>query len=64
MPAKTMKFDSVVDRFVTERDPREVLRILIAIMEDKDPGRFEEGVNKLYPQANGEPYTAEYTKPQ
>jgi hypothetical protein len=40
-----------------------LIRILIAIMEDREPGAFEEGVNKLFPQANGEPYTASYRKP-
>lgn len=64
MAAKEMKYESVADRFITERDPRELIRILVAIMEDEHPGRFEEGVNKLYPTASGEPYTAEYTKPQ
>jgi hypothetical protein len=63
MPAKEITYNSVADRFVAERDAKELIRILIAIMEDREPGAFEEGVNKLFPQANGEPYTASYRKP-
>lgn len=64
MAAKQMQFDSVAARFIAERDPKELISILIAIMEDEQPGYFEEKLNKLYPQANGEPYTASYAKPQ
>lgn len=64
MAAKEIKYESVADRFVTERDPREMIRIIIAMMEDDHPGYFEEKLNKLFPQANNEPYSASYTKPQ
>lgn len=64
MPAKTIKYNSVAERMVTERDPGQVLGMLIAILEKRNPGFFEEGLNDLYPQANGEPYSAEYQKPQ
>jgi hypothetical protein len=64
MAAKTIKYDSLAERFLAERSEKELIRMLIAIMEDKSPGAFDEGVNKLFPQANGEPYALEYTKPQ
>lgn len=62
--AKEVKYESVAARFIVERDAKQLLAILIAIMEDLHPGFFEEGVNKLFPQASGEPYAASYTKPQ
>ena len=62
--AKEIKYNSVAERLVTERDSKQVLLMLISILEDRDPGFFEEGLNKLYPQANGEQYSATVTKPQ
>lgn len=62
--AKTIKYNSVAERLLAERDPGQVLGMLIAILEDQRPGFFEEGLNKLYPRADGEPHAAEYTKPQ
>lgn len=62
--AETVKYNSVTERVLAERNVEDVLAMLIAILEDQHPGFFEEGLNKLYPQADGEPYSAEYTKPQ
>jgi len=61
--AKVIKYDSVVARLLAERDPRDVLGMLIAILEEKNPGFFEDGLNRLFPTAEGEPHSAEYTKP-
>lgn len=61
---KEMKYNSVAERDLAERDPREMLARLIAILEDQHPGFYEEGLNKLYPRKDNEPHEASYTKPQ
>lgn len=62
--AKEVKYESVAERFVTERDIAQLVFMLIRILEAKFGPFFEDGVNEQYPQANGEPYSASYTKPQ
>ena len=62
--AKTMKYASLAERFAAERDPAQFLLMMLAILEDKLGPFFEEGCNKLYPRADGEPHAIEYTKPQ
>jgi len=64
MPAKEIKYNSLAERDLTERDAKDVLGRLIAILEDQQPGLYEEGVNKLYPTKSGEPHATSYTKPQ
>lgn len=61
--AKTIKYNSVAERMAAEQDANHNWLQLVAILEDRNPGFYEEGLNKLFPQANGEPYSAEYTKP-
>lgn len=61
--AKTVKYADVADRFIAERDAKQLVEILIRVLEKRFPGFFEEGVNELYPTASGDPHTAEYTKP-
>lgn len=60
---KTIKYDSLLQRDLVERDVKEVLLRLIMILEDQNPGLYEQGVNKLFPTASGEPHTLSYTKP-
>lgn len=61
--AKTIKYDSLAERFLAERDAKQLVAMLIAILEDLHPGFFEEGCNKLFPAANEQPHPLEYTKP-
>lgn len=61
--AKEMKHDSVTARFLTERDAKELLSLLIAILDNMFPGFFEKGLNEVAPRADGEEHTARYTKP-
>lgn len=62
--AKVLKYNSLAERFASERDATQLLLMLIAILEDKLGPFFEEGCNKLYPAANDEPHPLEITKPQ
>lgn len=61
---KTIKYNSLVERFAAERDPAQLLVMLITILEDKFGPFFEDGCNKLYPAADEKPHPLEYTKPQ
>lgn len=61
---KEVKYDSVAQRFITERDTRDVLSILIMILDKMFPKFFETGVNEVAPRPDGEPHTTSYTKPQ
>lgn len=61
---KEIKYDSVAQRFLSERSAVEMLSLLIAILDKMFPNFFENGVNEVAPRADGEPHTANYTKPQ
>lgn len=61
---RVIEYKSLAERELAERDPRDVLARLIAILDDTHPGFYEEGVNKLFPTKDGEPHALSYTKPQ
>lgn len=60
---KTIKYESLAQRFASERDTAQLILMLLAILEDKFGPFFADGANKLYPTADGEPHATEYTKP-
>jgi hypothetical protein len=60
---KTIEYKSLAERDLVERDPRDVLARLIAVLEERDPGFYEEGINKLFPPKEGEQHALSYTKP-
>lgn len=61
---KEIKYESVAQRMLTERDTRDLLGMLIMILDRMFPQFFEQHVNEVMPRADGEPHTATYTKPQ
>lgn len=61
--AKQIEFDSLFARDLAERALHEVLVRVVAILEDRNPGFYEEGVNRLFPTKDGEPHALSYTKP-
>jgi hypothetical protein len=61
---KEIKYESLLQRDLAERDTRDVLARLVAILEDRDPGLYAEGGNKLFPPKEGEEHRLSYTKPQ
>lgn len=61
---KEVKYDSVAQRFLTERDTKDVLGMLIAVLDKLFPKFFDDGVNELFPTKTGEPHATSYTKPQ
>lgn len=61
---KEIKYDSVAQRFLTERDTRDVLTILIAILDRMFPQFFEQHISEVAPRVDGEPHSPTYTKPQ
>lgn len=61
--AKIIEYKSLLERDLAERDAKEVLFRLITIMEDRGHPFYEDGVNRLFPTKNGEPYPLTYTKP-
>lgn len=60
---KIIKYPSLFERDLAERALEEVLRRVVAILEAQHMGFYEEGVNKLFPTADGEPYALSYKKP-
>lgn len=61
---KEMKYDSVAQRFLSERDTRDMLGILIAIFDKMFPNFFDNHIDEVAPRADGEKHTAIATKPQ
>lgn len=60
---KEVKYDSLPQKFLTERDTRDMLGILIMILDKMFPKFFEQNIDAVAPRADGEQHALSYTKP-
>lgn len=60
--AKGLKYDSLKEKVFAERDVKQILEMLVTILEAKLGPFFEDGVNEHYGTPSGDPHPLDYHK--